>query len=64
MEPKVAVTKLAYRNAEIIGLLRKRGAAIKAEEWENARKIDEEINKCKNEKFDELVTPCSVFMTF
>jgi len=61
---KVAVTTLAFKNAEIINMLRERGAAIKAEKWDEQRKIEQKINDLKNEKFDELITPCSVFMTF
>ena len=26
--------------------------------------LEHQINELKNEKFDELITPCSVFMTF
>lgn len=55
---------LAFRNAEVIGKLRQRGLAIKNEDWDGARKLDQEINACKNAKFEDLVTPCSVFMTF
>ena len=31
---KIAKTTLAFNNAEIINLLKQRGAAIKAENWE------------------------------
>ena len=31
---KIAVTTLAFNNAEIIHMLRLRGAAIKAEDWD------------------------------
>lgn len=34
------------------------------EKWDLQRKLEEEINTLKNEKFDELINPCSVFMTF
>lgn len=27
-------------------------------------KMDEAINKLKNDRLDEITTPCSVFMTF
>lgn len=63
-EVKIAVTTLAFKNADIINLLRKRGNAIKAEDWDGQRKIEEEINELKNKEFDVLITPCSVFMTF
>lgn len=38
---KIAVTKLAFKNAEIVNLLRLRGAAIKAENWEEQKKIED-----------------------
>lgn len=61
---EVAVTTLAFKNAEIINLLRERGLAIKAEKWDEQRKIEGRINTLKSEQFDQLITPCSVFMTF
>ena len=61
---KIAVTTLAFKNADIINLLKKRGSAIKAEKWDEQRKIEAEINELKNREFDVLITPCSVFMTF
>jgi len=61
---KVAVTTLAFKNAEMIHLLRERGAAIKTEKWALQAEIEEKINNMKNEKFQELTTPCSIFMTF
>ena len=61
---EIAVTTLAFRNAEIINLLKERGAAIKNEKWDLQRELEGEINQLKNEKFKDLITPCSVFMTF
>lgn len=58
------MTRLAFKNAELINLLRQRGAAIKDENWDGMRQIDAQINELKRNKFDEIVTPCSVFMTF
>ena len=46
---KVAVTTFAFHNADVINLLRQRGTAIRTEKWDKMRKIDEEINKVKNE---------------
>ena len=48
----------------MINLLRLRGASIKAEAWEEQKKIETQINDLKEGKFEELTTPCSVFMTF
>ena len=63
---KVAVTTLAFKNSKIIQLLRKRGSLIQAEEWAKVDAVSDEINKLKNDpkEFEELTTPCSVFMSF
>ena len=39
-EIKIAVTTLAFKNAEVIQLLRQRGAAIKAEKWDEQRNLE------------------------
>jgi hypothetical protein len=54
----------AFKNAEIIELLRQRGEIIKEERWDDMEEIDKKINKHKNEHFLDLMTPCSVFITF
>mmetsp|Transcript_41366 Transcript_41366/g.54391 ORF Transcript_41366/g.54391 Transcript_41366/m.54391 type:complete len:230 (-) Transcript_41366:1562-2251(-) len=61
---KVAVTTFAFKNHEIINLLKKRGSVIKEERWDDMVKIDEAINRLKNSCLEELTMPCSVFMTF
>lgn len=61
---KVAVTTLAFKNQEIISLLRERGLAIRKESWDEMRKIDQKINELKDNEFERITTPCSVFMTF
>ena len=58
------MTTLAFNNADIIDLLRQRGDAIKAEDWEQQRKLESDINELKNRDFKRLITPCSIFMTF
>ena len=45
-------------------MLRNRGAAIKADNFDDMRKIDTEINDYKNANLDKCTRPCSVFMTF
>ena len=55
---------MAFKNAEIINLLRERGTAIKNEDWAEQTKCEEKINDLKNREFETLTTPCSVFMTF
>ena len=60
----IAKSTMAFKNSEIIHLLRSRGTAIKAENWEEQKKVEGQINDLKNEKLDDLTTPCSLFMTF
>lgn len=61
---KVAITTFAFKNAEIIKLLQERGDIIKSESWDQMKEIDAKINEIKNEHLVDLMTPCSVFMTF
>lgn len=64
MPVKIALTTFAYKNGDIIELLRERGTAIKSNDWKGITKIDERINKLKTIQLDPLTTPCSIFMTF
>ena len=61
---KVALTTFAFKNAEIIHLLQERGEIIKNEEWSKMPQIDHRINEIKNGNLEDLMTPCSAFMTF
>ena len=61
---KVAITTFAFKNAEILNLLKERGEIIMEERWDDMKDIDARINKVKDDNLDELMTPCSVFMTF
>jgi len=55
---------MAFKNGDVIDLLKKRGSAIKKEQWDYLAELDKEINELKNEKLNELTSPCSIFMTF
>ena len=61
---KIAITCFAFRNAELIRLLRERGVIIKQEKWDKIEVIDRKINDLKNNHLEDLTTPCSAFMTF
>jgi len=61
---KIAKTTLAFANGPMIDMLRSRGAAIKAEQWDKQAEIEKNINSYKNEHVETLTTPCSIFMTF
>ena len=58
------MTTLAFKNDHLIDLLKKRGEAIKNENWDKQLNLDREINELKNQNFDELISPCSVYVTF
>ena len=61
---KVAKVTMAFANSEMIYHLTQRGSAIKAEQWDKQLEWETKINDLKQEKFELLTTPCSVFMTF
>ena len=61
---EIAATSFAFENAELITMLKKRGAAITADKFDEMRKIDAQINDYKNANLDKCTRPCSVFMTF
>ena len=61
---KVAITTFAFNNEKIIHLLKERGEIIKNEDWDQMQNIDTKINEIKNNHLEDLMTPCSVFMTF
>ena len=61
---KIAVTTFAFKNAELINLLKERGEIIKQEKWHDMKMIDDKINDYKNNNLEAMITPCSVFMTF
>ena len=60
----IAITTFAYKNGDVIELLRKRGDLIKSENWEGMKKIDDQINSMKHDRLEDFTTPCSIFMTF
>lgn len=60
---EIAATTFAFENGQLIKLLRKRGAAIQGDKFDYMRKLDEQINDLKNNQFDKLCRPVSVFMT-
>ena len=61
---EIAATTFAFENAQLIKLLTKRGTAIKADKFDDMRKIDKEIDDYKNKNLESCTRPCSVFMTF
>ena len=61
---EIAATTFAFENAALVNLLKKRGAAIRADKFDEMRKIDKQIDDYKNANLDSCTRPCSVFMTF
>lgn len=63
---KVAVVNFAFNNAELINLLKQRGAAISSDQFDKMREVDAKINDLKNQPGEDtnLTRPVSVFMTF
>jgi hypothetical protein len=61
---RIADMQFSYKNAALLKLLRTRGTYIKNLDWDNLKKIDEEIQTCKTEKYQDFMTPVSVFITF
>ena len=55
---------LAFNNFDVIELLRKRGAAIVAEDWDQQRSIEDVIVQVKKDNLTRLTNPCYVFVTF
>ena len=63
-EIKIANIAFAFDNAQLIHLLRKRGAAIKYNKVEQVEKIQGEINELKTEHLDTFIRPVTAFITF
>jgi hypothetical protein len=65
-EVKIACTTFAFNNAQLINLLKLRGAAIQANKFDQMRLIDNQINELKKAsgELNNLTRPVSVFMTF
>ena len=56
----------AYDNSEIINLLKDRGAAIKYEDFNKMREINDKINEAKDDpvKLEKFYRPVTAFLTF
>lgn len=60
----IALITFAFDNAEVINLLKARGAAIKFEKFDKMRAINAQIEQTKNENMEKLERPVSAFLTF
>lgn len=60
----IAATNFAFDNADLINLLKARGEAITADDFDKMRTIDKQINELKKTNLANLTRPVSVFMTF
>jgi hypothetical protein len=64
---KVAAITFAYKNAEIIHLLKERGQNLSDNcncTQETLKEVDKRIDSLKEDKFEELAQPASAFVTF
>lgn len=60
----IAVIQFAYNNAALIGLLKKRGTAIREAKFPKVIEIEEEISAMKNQNLDSYTRPVFAFLTF
>jgi hypothetical protein len=63
-EVKIADIVFAFNNAELIELLRERGAHIMYQRFDAMRAAEKKISTLKDEKFRDLVKPVDAFITF
>lgn len=63
-EMNIAVIQFAYNNSTLIGLLKKRGAAIKGADFIKVIKLEEEISEMKNKDLETYTRPVFAFLTF
>jgi len=60
----VADITFAYRNQDLLLLLRKRGAALTHLKFDELKVIEEEIDRVKAEHYDDWTRPESAFVIF
>jgi hypothetical protein len=60
----IALITFAFDNSELINLLKKRGAAIKVENFDLMRKINKQIDDLKSSQLDKFIRPVSAFLSF
>jgi len=63
---RVAIANItfAFKNANLIKLLRKRGAAVAAGQFRLLPAVDEKINELKEKNLQSLTKPVAAFITF
>lgn len=59
----IAKIKITYDNMEILNMLKVRGAAIKAADWDKVKQVNTEIDDYKNANYEKLVTPITCIIT-
>ena len=60
----IALVTFAFDNAELINLLKQRGAAIKFEKFDLMRKINKQIDELKSTNLEKYIRPVSAFLSF
>jgi hypothetical protein len=63
-EVKIADISFAFDNAELIKLLKLRGAHIMYQRYDSMREIEAKISELKDSQYEKLTRPCDAFITF
>ena len=63
-QSRVADIAFAFHNREMLVLLKKRYEYLCKAKFEKAEKVEEQLTKIKNEKFDQLIVPNTFYCTF
>jgi RNA binding exosome subunit len=61
---EIASVNIAYKNREIIQLLKERGTVVTAAKFDKLDEIDQKIDKCVTANFEKLTTPIYAFVMF
>jgi hypothetical protein len=60
----IALVTFAFDNADLINLLKERGADIKYEKFDLMRKLNKNIDDLKSQNLEKYTRPVSAFLTF
>ena len=63
-DKSVFTVRFSFSNKPMLKLLEKRARALHSAKFDKVNKIEQKMDKLKNEKFDELRTPNRFYATF
>lgn len=61
---RIADIQFSYKNAPLIHELRKRGLAIKENNWKGLHTSNDSLDRIKTRHYHDLMTPVSALITF